>query len=329
MNVHQAGLSRRRFLSSSARAALFLAGGVSASVLSACGLDPADPANRKPGEIRIGSAMFPESEIIARIWALALKDAGHAVTVVPQIGARDVYLAALAEGSIDIVPEYSGNLASYYGEVSKGAKPDEVLATLRKNIPPEFEVVAPAKAESKDAYRMLRSVAEKHDIRSLADVRQLLGDESSQSTSAKIRIGGAPELAQQPYGPQGLAELYGVPENRIEMVGYGDSGGPLTIRALADGAVDVADIYTTTPLRDTVGAPVDVVTLEDPKQLIPAQNVVALVRKGVLDQSARQTLRSVADRMTTEDLTAMNLRSSGDEKAGAELIARDWLGATG
>lgn len=63
----------------------------------------------------------------------------------------------------------------------------------------------------------------------------------------------------------------------------------------------------------------------DGSRVLDARGRVA----GVLDQSARQTLRSVADRMTTADLTAMNLRSSGDEKAGAELIARDWLGATG
>ena len=75
------------------------------------------------------------------------------------------------------------------------------------------------------------------------------------------------------------------------------------------------------------GGDVDVVTLGDPEQLIPAQNVVALARRGVLDDSARRALEQVASRLTTADLNDMNLRASGDEKAGADLIARDWLAA--
>ncbi|MFC3850587.1 ABC transporter substrate-binding protein [Corynebacterium hansenii] len=308
-------LSRRAFLAGAATTAAALAG------LSACALDPANPANRAAGQLRVGSAMFPESEIIARIWARALTEAGHDVEVVPQIGARDVYLAALQEGSVDLVPEYSGNLAAYFGEVPEGADPAGVLAALDANLPQDLEAVAPAEAESKDAYRVLRSVADEHGLASLADLPKLA------DAAGAIRIGGSPELAQQPYGPDGLAKVYGVDRGALEMVVYGDSGGPLTIRALADGAVDIADIYTTTPLRDPSGADVDVVTLEDPKQLIPAQNVVALARRDVLDDSARRALESVNSRLTTADLTAMNLRASGDEKAGAELIARDWLGA--
>ena len=53
----------------------------------------------------------------------------------------------------------------------------------------------------------------------------------------------------------------------------------------------------------------------------------ALARRDVLDDSARRALEAVAARMTTDDLTAMNERASGDEKAGADLIARDWLAA--
>ena len=300
----------------------FLAGVASTSmaVLAACALDPANPANRAPGEIRVGSAMFPESEIIARLWAHALRDAGFTVEVVPQIGARDVYLAALQEGSVDLVPEYSGNLASYFGDVPEGTDAAGVLAALDANLPDDLEALAPAEAESKDAYRLLRTVADEHGVQSLEDLPAL-----ADALGGVIRIGGSPELAQQPYGPDGLAEVYGVDAGAIEMVVYGDSGGPLTIRALADGAVDLADIYTTTPVRDPSGAEVDVVTLEDPRRLIPAQNVVALARRGVLPEGAAEALAAVSDRLTTADLVEMNVRATGDEKAGADLIARDWL----
>lgn len=152
-------ISRRAFLAgAAATTAAALTG------LSACALDPANPANRAAGQIRVGSAMFPESEIIARIWAHALTEAGHDVEVVPQIGARDVYLAALQEGSVDLVPEYSGNLASYFGDVPEGADPAGVLAALDANLPQDLEALAPAPAESKDAYRVLRAVADEHGL---------------------------------------------------------------------------------------------------------------------------------------------------------------------
>lgn len=307
--------SRRGFLRTAITAT------AAASLASCAAIDPANPAHRRPGEIRVGSALFPESEIIARVWAHALQTAGHTVNVVPQIGARSVYLAALQEGSIDIVPEYSGNLATYYGTVPAGADSQAVLAALERNLPQNLEVFAPAAAESKDAYRILRSVSEETGVRSLQDVARW----AQQNQGGVIRIGGTPELVQQSYGPDGLAKVYAVDREALDVVVYGDSGGPLTIRALADGVVDMADIYTTTPVRDPSGQPVDVVTLEDPKRLISSQNVVVLARRGVVDESARRVLEGVAARLNTDDLTAMNMRSSGEEKAGADLIARDWL----
>lgn len=335
-------VSRRGFLTGAGHLGILSTVGALASAsalgfVAGCALDPANPANRADGEIRIGSAMFPESEIIARIWAYALEDAGYKVEVVPQIGARDVYLEALREGSVDIVPEYTGNLAAYFGDVPAGADATEVERALRANLPEGLQVLSVASAESKDAYRVTHEFSEKYRVTSLDDLAGLVGAGSAGTAAPleRIRIGGGPELAQQPFGPEGLASFYGVPTDRIEMVAYGDSGGPLTIRALADGAVDLANIYTTTPLFDPSGNPIDLMTLEDPKRMISAQNVVALARvdaidqgainQGAIDQRAQEVLSRVAARMTTADLVAMNQRSSGDEKAGAALIAREWL----
>nr|WP_162933211.1 ABC transporter substrate-binding protein [Corynebacterium lactis] len=314
-------MSRRGFLLGAGRWAALgaVAGVVGPTALAGCSiadLDPANPKHRDGREIRIGSAMFPESEIIARIWAYALADAGLKVEVVPQIGARDVYLEALREGSVDLVPEYSGNLASYFGEVAAGADAEGVGRALRRNLPSGLEVLALAPAESKDAYRVTRETSEKFGVVSLADLEKLPG---------RIKIGGGPELSQQPFGPKGLSSFYGIAADRLEVVGYGDSGGPLTIRALEHGAVDVANIFTTTPLLDSAGQHVDLVTLEDPKRMILAQNVVALGRADAVQTRAREIVAAVSSKLTTDDLVRMNERSSGEEKAGAALIARQWL----
>ena len=310
--------SRRDVLRATARVSVVIST-ASIAALAGCTLDPANPEGRQGKEIRIGSAMFPESEIVARIWAYALQNVGVAATVVPQIGSREVYLEALAEGSVDIVPEYSGNLGAYYGEVPVGADADGVMQAVRDDLPAELFIAAIAPAESKDAYRITRKASEEFSVKSLPDLKRLL------AKTQRIRIGGSPELAERPYGPKGLTTFYGLPEDRFELVGYGDSGGPLTIRALVDGAVDVANIFTTTPLRDSSGQRVDLVTLEDPKRMISAQNVVALARRDSVSEEAARILTGISKDLTTADLVAMNERASGDEKASAGLIARDWL----
>ncbi|MDO5731580.1 ABC transporter substrate-binding protein [Corynebacterium sphenisci] len=299
----------------------FLAGAglAAAAGLAGCLIDPANPANRKPGQIRIGSAMSPESEIIARIWALALADAGRDVHVIPQIGSREVYLAALAEGAIDLVPEYSGNLLAHYGEVPAGADEDDILGALRAALPAGFITLDAAPAESKDAYRVTRATAEELDLTSLADLA------AAAEAAGPLKIGAPPELAERPYGPDGLSGVYGVAPGGVELVGYGDSGGPLTLRALLDGAIDLANIYTTSPIPGPDGRPADLVTLADPERLIPPQNVLPVARAAAVDGAARELLAGVNARLTTEDLVAMNQRSSGVEKAGADRIARDWL----
>ena len=94
---------------------------------------PADNTTDADGQtVTIGTANFPESEIIGQIWAQALRDAGYEVTVKSGIGSREVYLSALEDGSINVVPEYAGNLTQFYGELEQGA---EYFASVPEMLP--------------------------------------------------------------------------------------------------------------------------------------------------------------------------------------------------
>ena len=80
--------------------------------LSACGggsdpLDTSSPAasgsgSSGGGAVVIGSADFPESELLAEIYAGALKAKGIEASTKPRIGSREIYLKALEDGSIDL-----------------------------------------------------------------------------------------------------------------------------------------------------------------------------------------------------------------------------------
>lgn len=271
--------------------------------------------------IVIGTANFPESEIIGQVWAAALEDAGFDVEVSSAIGSREVYLRALEEGSIDLVPEYSGNLAQYYlsesgsAELGAGSDADEVYAALEGALPGELAAGDYAEGESKDSYRVTRGLADEYGLASLGDLAKL----------DQVRVAANPELAERPYGPPGLAEVYGVPAEKITMVPISDGGGPLTIAALTEGTAEVADIYTTSPTLDASGSEVDLVTLEDPEQLILPQNVLPLMRADAVPQEAIDVINGINEHMTTEALVEMNLRNIGEEKAEAPVIARDFV----
>lgn len=300
------------------RPARLLAAGA-ALLLALAGCANEDPTDASPGAdgaaagtIRVGSANFPESEIIAETYAQALEAQGVTVERQMQIGARDIYIAALQDGSIDLVPEYTGNLLQYLDPETTAKTPEEVNAALEEASPEGFSTLTPAPAEDKDSYNVTREFSESNGITSLADLA---------SYDGPLRVGGNPELAERPYGPQGLTDVYGVPADRITFVAISDSGGPLTVQALNDGEVDLADIFSTTPAIEEN----DFVTLEDPENMIMAQNVVPMISDEVATEEVRATLDKVSAALTTEDLTAMNARNQGDEKASPATIAQDWL----
>ncbi|MSS45081.1 ABC transporter substrate-binding protein [Cutibacterium sp. WCA-380-WT-3A] len=282
--------------------------------LSACSSsDPLDSGNSgSDGGVTVGSANFTESEIIAEVYAQSLEKAGITVKRRMQIGARDVYIKALKDGSVDLVPEYSGNLLQFFQGTSSARDEKSVMAALRKAVPTGMAVGEPSAAQDADSWCVTEKFSQSHNVTSLADLAKL----------GSLRVGGNPELKERPYGPKGLAKVYGVSD--ITFTALSDSSGPLTVKALTSGTVDLVDLYTTTPaIKDQ-----HLVVLSDPKHLIVPQNVVPLMNRNV-DDKARQQLSKVSQALTTSDLIAMNQRSQGDEKASPATIAKDWLAMKG
>src|SRR3984885_10324714 len=57
------------------------------------------------GTVVIGSANFPENEVLAEVYALALQAKGVKVSTKLNIGAREVYYPQVEKGAITIIPE--------------------------------------------------------------------------------------------------------------------------------------------------------------------------------------------------------------------------------
>ncbi|MFZ4893945.1 ABC transporter substrate-binding protein [Plantibacter sp. Mn2098] len=295
-----------------------LAVGIAASAavalaLSACSSsDPTAGSTSASDTITVGSAAFAESEIVAQIYIQALEANDVKVKSSLNIGARDVYIAALKDGSIDLVPEYSGNLLQFFDAKSTAASSDEVFKALGDAVPKGFSVLDQSKAEDKDSYNVTKEFSEKNNVKSLSDLAAL---------SIPLAIGGQPELAERPYGPKGLTATYGVPADKLSFVPISDGGGAQTTAALLDGTVQLADIFSTSPSIKDNGF----VTLEDPKNLILPQNVLPLINTAKASDKVKEVLNKVSGALTTDDLISLNSRNQGDEKAAPATLAADWL----
>ncbi|TDE92731.1 ABC transporter substrate-binding protein [Occultella glacieicola] len=285
--------------------------------LAACGsgdpLAPEDTGSESgdggaaTGPIVIGSQAYYSNEIIAEIYAQALEADGFEVERQFQIGQRDVYMAAMEDGSVQLIPEYSGNLLQFYDAETEARSTEDVAAALPDAVPDGLAVLDPADAQDADSYNVTAAFSEENGITSLADLADFDGT---------LTVGGNAELESRPYGPPGLSEFYGVD---VEFVAIGDSGGPLTKDAIRDGTITMGDIYTADPDLATG----DFVTLEDPESMILAQNVTPVVAAD-LAEAVTPTLDAVNALLTTEELIALNASSVNDQQDSA-TIATAWL----
>jgi osmoprotectant transport system substrate-binding protein len=291
-----------------------------ALALAGCG-DDSDPlaadtggdgGSSDTGTIVVGSANFPENVLLAEIYAGALNAAGVEAETQPNIGSREAYLPALEDGSIQMIPEYTGNLRLYFDESLEASEPQEVYDELLEVLPEGLEVTEYSQAEDKDAVVVTSETAEEYDLSAIGDLAPVAGD---------LKLGGPPEWKTRFTGVPGLKEVYGVEfADFVEL----DAGGPLTLGALRDGRVDAGNLFTTDPAL----AEGDLVTLEDPESLFAAQNIVPLLSSEVATEEVTSTLDAVSAELDTELLGELLARVVTDKEDPAD-VASDFLAEAG
>jgi len=272
------------------------------------------------GPIIIGSQQYYSNEIIAELYAQMMEKTGLTVTRQYQIGQREVYLPELEAGKIHVIPEYGGNLLEYYSKTSASGSPTaaatpsrtasdtaSIQDTLLRTLPHSLTVLNPAEATDQDSLTVTKATAQAHSLTSIGDLASL---------GRSVTIAANSEFTTRPYGPKGLKAVYGIDASVTPVE---DSGGPLTVKALTDGTVDVADIYSSDP---AIGAK-DLVILSDPQMLILPQNVTPLVSAS-LPAIAATAINRVSALLTPDELRSLNQRSTG-EKLSSKTIATDWL----
>ena len=308
-------------MTSSTRRRTFLVGAMAAAglALTACGdggdaLAPAATSSTSAAAdtIVVGSANFPESVLLAQMYASALKAKGVNVSTKLNIGSRETYIPALQDGSIDLLPEYNGALLSYFSKSPKATDSEGVYAELKAALPKDLMLLEQSTAEDKDTLTVTKETAAKYQLKSIADLA---------GKSQNLTIGAAPEFKTRRAGLVGLKEVYGLTFKEFKPL---DNGGPLTVNSVKDGKVDIGNIYST----DSSIEVNDFVSLEDPKSLFLAQNIVPVITATKATPTVTAALNALSAKLTTEVLTA-ELKKVQVDKADPATVAQNWVKANG
>jgi osmoprotectant transport system substrate-binding protein len=260
------------------------------------------------GSITIGSQAFGESEILAQIYGQVLAANGYDVSYEEGIGSRETFIPALQDGSIDLILDYAG-VALYYADTEATAtSAADVEAALPAALEPlGLTVTAAAPGEDSDALVVTPEFAAANDLTTIGDLAGI----------PNVTLGANTEFETR--WREALGETYGFGDFAFKAID--DYGGPGTLADLLAGAIQVADIYTTTPSI----VQNDLVVLDDDKDLFAAQNIIPLLNADVLTDDLAALLDEVSALITTDVLLDLNAQFAGDDKPSAADVATGWL----
>ena len=272
---------------------------------------PEDPSRPT---IRLTFFGFAESELLAQLYGQALGQHGLPVRWVPQLDSLDFVEPALEQGKVDMVPAYLGSTLNFLTDRDRAAtaNPRQTHARLEQAFAPRgVSVLAFAPAQDRNGFVVSGDLARRHHLERISDLAPL---------AQQLVIGGPPECSQQPLCLKGLEEVYRLDFARFELMASRD----FTAAALQSGEIDVGMIKTTDPNLLTPGA--DLVQLADDRGLQPADNVVPVLRRELVDAYGPRLVRlvnSVSAQLTTGELTALNLQVANGQTAAK--IASGWV----
>ncbi len=262
--------------------------------------------------ITIGSYDFPESELLAEIYAQALTRAGFSVRRDFDLGPRELVLPAMQRGLVELVPEYQGSALVFLSGVPSADASATQTALLAALAARHLRGLPAAPAQDQNAFVVTDATARRLHLRDLSDLA---------TTGGGLRLGGPEECADRPLCMRGLEDVYG-----IRFAGFVplDTGGPLTVQALRQGFVDVGLLFTSSAALESG----DLVELRDDRHLEPAEHILPVIRPEVLQRfgtGVAEALAAVTAPLTTADLRRMNAQVQ-DGRAIADVAAA-WVGA--
>jgi osmoprotectant transport system permease protein len=262
----------------------------------------------------VGAKKFTEGAILAELMAQVLEShAGARVERRFNLAGTQVCFNALRAGSIDAYAEYTGTgLRDILHASSESGSPSAVYARVSEAFRDRFDLawLAPFGFNNTYVLIMRRSDADALGIHAISDL-----------AGHPLRYGVSHEFLQRPDGMRGLRRVYRLDE--AETVGMEHD---LAYQALAQGAIDVTDGYST----DAKVAGRDLVALRDDRGFFPPYEAAPVVRLDLLTRVPRaaMALRLLAGRIDDATMRRLNYRVEQERSTPAQ-VAADFLRESG
>jgi osmoprotectant transport system permease protein len=263
--------------------------------------------------LRIGSKRFTESGILAEIAAAVADRAGDAqVSHEEGLGGTALVFRALEQGSIDVYPEYTGTIAEAI--LHAEGRPD--LAELRRALLPRgIAITDPLGFDNTYGVAVSSALASTRHLVTLSDLAR----------ATDLRFGFSPEFLGRHDGFPALAQAYGFHAPHVEALEHG-----LAYEALARGAIDATDVYSTDAKIQRYGLHV----LSDDRHFFPSYEAVFLYRVSAERSSPRalHAIAALAGSIDTATMIRLNARVELEGRtfasAAAEFAGPRWGGAS-
>lgn len=240
--------------------------------------------------MRVGSKRFTESYILGEVIRLAASPYAN-VEHRQGLGNTAIVFEALKSGSIDVYAEYLGTIDL---EILRHEKPTSLAAINRALAPLGLGAGVPLGFNNSYALAMRAADSERLGIRTLGEL----------ASKSELQFGLSHEFIGRADGWPGLAQRYRLPQQPTGL----DHG--LAYEALANGKVDVIDIYSTDAKIRKYGLQV----LEDDAGYFPRYDAVLLYRLDMAQRfpEAWRALRLLEGSIAEADMIAMNAAAELD-----------------
>lgn len=254
--------------------------------------------------VRIGSKNGNESYLLAEMAAQLLESEGFEVQRRFGLGGTLIAFDALVAGGIDLYMEYTGTLSQAILKLPHNANRQDINRLLAAK---GLRLLPPLGFNNTYAIAVRRRHAAALGLRSIGDL----------ANRPHLKVAFSHEFLERPDGWPGLVQAYGLD---LEVTGIEHA---LAYQAIADGAIDVTDAYST----DGELLRYDLVQLRDDRRFFPQYLAAPLVRTDLGDE-AMALLRSLEGALSDDRMQALNAAVVVDGRSFAE-VAAGFLGERG
>ncbi|HLW48073.1 MAG TPA: glycine betaine ABC transporter substrate-binding protein [bacterium] len=275
------------------------------------GSSPGGAAAAARGHLTVGGKLDTEAQLLTKLYALVLRNAGFDVTEKAKLGTNDIVHNAITSGQIDLYPEFTATgLARLKLKTTHNDQRDYAL--VRAGYEKQFHITWLAMSPLNDTYGICTTQAGAGK----------LGTKVSALAEAapRLTVASPPDGTSDPNVLPGMKAAYGFAFGKVTVLDEA-----LTFPAVQQGKADVNVCYTTSALI----AKNHFVLLDDDHHLFPIYHPAPIVRDGTLAKwpDLAAALNRLAPKLTSEVSRQLQLRVVSG--ATVTTAATTWLKSAG